>query len=227
MSADAKHGDASPPTSQRKRRGTPVSTPTPAAAGTPATATQPTPVTGPADMDAGPGKQRSALDVKDPKHAAKTQRQWPPFLVQLEEADQRLSMKLHRLDVGLLGELVMLMPAALFQAFSVPLLLALSFLFMPRRWFAQALLGTYVASVRLLVLGRLPGYTLGACHACASPSQQLDAPIHHRGRLHSASMHAGAEAPPPFVPLIPPLTSAAGCACARFPSARMYAALAR
>jgi hypothetical protein len=91
----------------------------------------------------------SALDVAQPAKAPLTQVRRPGRLRRWELADQALSIPIHNADLGLLGELVALVPATLFQPFSVPLLLCAAYFLAHERFFVEALAGTCVrAAVR-------------------------------------------------------------------------------
>lgn len=87
----------------------------------------------------------SALDVARPAKAPLTQTRRPSRLRRWELADQALSIPVHNADLGLLGELVALVPATFFQPFSVPLLLCAAYFLAHERFFAEALAGTCVA----------------------------------------------------------------------------------
>jgi len=58
------------------------------------------------------------------------------------QRDQALSAAIHNADGGLLGDLLLLLPASLFQPWAVPLLLAIAFVAAPERCFWELLLGT-------------------------------------------------------------------------------------
>ena len=83
----------------------------------------------------------SALDLPAPENGPLTQTR-EPLLQRLELLDQDLSIPIHNFDLGLFGELIMLIPASLFQPFSVPLLLVAAFFLGSERFFVKILIGT-------------------------------------------------------------------------------------
>lgn len=108
---------------------------------------------------------KSSLDVDEPSVGPVTQAR-EPLLRRWELRDQELSIPIHNLDLGALGEVAALIPATLFQPYSVPLLLLGSFLLLQQRVFLEVLLGTLLTLATTNTLkahvGRLrPGpYTL-------------------------------------------------------------------
>lgn len=83
----------------------------------------------------------SALDVPEPEKAPLTQTR-EPFLQRLELLDQDLSIPLHNWDPGYGSEFALLLPASLFQPFSVPMLLLAAFFLSHSRFFIEVLAGT-------------------------------------------------------------------------------------
>lgn len=82
----------------------------------------------------------TALDVPQKPSAPQTQTQPGSLFHELEKIDQWLSHKIHTLCFGS-GDYVVFVPAFVFSAYVIPLVLLATYFFMPIRAWTEGLLG--------------------------------------------------------------------------------------
>jgi len=95
-------------------------------------------------LEGGPRNDAPAttvLDVPQKKSALQTQTRRDSLWNELEKADQHMSGAIHRLHFGPVGDCVVFVPAFLFSAFSIPLVLFFLYFLVPLRVWTECLLG--------------------------------------------------------------------------------------